>query len=328
MARVALLDQGELEPGGTCWAQLRLEAPLVARGGDRFVIRSYSPVTTIGGGIIVEPLPGKRKRLAKQEITLFRSLISGSADNGLLALAGYAGGRGLPLTRIPIESPFTPGQVASALERLKGTELIAASDIIFPAAAAVSARGRFLDAIDAFHESHPLRRGIDIEQLRRALPKTMATELGEFVLERLEAEGDIVARGSIVARAGFEPRMNEEQRGLRESFLRLLESAELTPPNLAGLPPALRDHPDLRQLLQILEEEGTVVALAPDLYLSRTTRDRVIEEIRSRFAGRGPLTAAEFREAVPVSRKYLIPLLEHLDSIGVTRRSGDTRTIP
>ncbi len=327
MARVALLERAELEPGALGWAQLRLEEPVVARGGDRFVIRSYSPVTTIGGGIIVEPLPGKRKRLTGQELPRFDALISGTVDAGLAALVRGSGWRGIPIARIPVEGPFTPQQVASTLERLEGKELLRAHGRVFPTDAATTALKRFLEAIDNFHQRYPLRRGIDLEELRRALPENAAPELGELILNRLQVEGVISAHGSVVARAEFRPRLNEEQSRLRDLLVQALDTAGLTPPTLTELPSELRDYAELRQLLRILEEEEAVVSLTPELYLSRTVRDQAIEEARRLLAGRGPLTAADFREAIPVSRKYLIPLLEHLDKIGVTQRSGDTRSL-
>jgi selenocysteine-specific elongation factor len=327
MARVVILDREEIRPGSSGWVQLRLEAPIVARGGDRFVIRSYSPITTIGGGIIAEPAPLRRRRLAEAATAHLGAIVGGTVDDTLASLVDQAGWIGLALERIPVETSFTPGEVAAAVDRLEGVALVRAHGLLFSASVAEAARHCFLEAIDTFHKAQPLRRGIDREKLRRALPRRAAPVLGEWTLNRLEGEGIISWRGSVVARAGFQPQLDEEQRRLRDLLLETLNTAGLRPPSLAELPSKLRDHADLRPLLLILEEEGAIVELAAELYLSRTVRDLAVEELRRDLAGRGPLTIAEIREVIPLSRKYLIPLLEHFDQIGVTQRDGDSRTL-
>lgn len=327
LARLALPGQSELEPGATCWAQLRLEAPVVARGGDRFVIRSYSPVTTIGGGIIVEPLASRRKRVSPEQATAFAAIASGSVTEGLLALATAAGWHGTPVSRLPIESRFSPGEVARAIEESTGSGLVRAGDRIFAATIAATARATFLHTVDDYHRRHPLRRGIEREELRRALPPATAPALGEWVLAQLEAERRIVAEGPHIKRAGFEYVLGPEEQRAADLIRQILDDAGLTPPPISTLPAAVRDLPELRQLLRILETEGQVVALTPELFLSRASRDHAIAETRRLLAGRGPLTATDFREAIPVSRKYLIPILEHLDLIGVTHRRGDQRIV-
>jgi selenocysteine-specific elongation factor len=327
MARVVLLDHEELGPGSSGWVQLRLEAPIVARGGDRFVIRSYSPITTIGGGVIVEPAPLRRRGLTEAATAHLGTMAGGTIDDTLASLVDQAGWLGLSLERIPVESSSTPGEVAAAVDRLEGVALVRAHGLLFSASVAEAARHIFLEAIDTFHEAEPLRQGIDREKLRRALPRRAAPALGEWILDRLEGEGVISRRGAAVARAGFQPRLDGERRRLRDLLLETLNAAGLRPPPLTGLPPELRDHADLRPLLLILEEEGLVVELAAELYLSRAVRDQAVEELRRDLAGRGPLTVAEFREVIPLSRKYLIPLLEHFDQIGITERNGDSRTL-
>jgi selenocysteine-specific elongation factor len=327
MARIALLDRPELEPGALGWAQLRLEAPVVARGGDRFVIRSYSPVTTIGGGVIVEPLPAKRKRVGEGEVAHFQTLLSGTIDEGVVTLTRGAEWGGIPVGRLPIEGPFAPRDVAGAIERLEGSALVRVKTNLYPAAAVAAARERFLAAVDAYHTASPLYHGIDREELRRALPATATPALGEWVLGRLEAEGVLVARGSLVARTEFRPQLNTHQYQIRELLLQMLAAGGLAPPPLTALPAKIRDYPELRQLLRLLEGEDAVVALTPELYISRAHCDQAIRAAQHLLAGRGPLSAADFREAIPVSRKYLIPLLEHFDRTGITQRSGDTRRL-
>lgn len=326
-ARLAIPGRGELEPGERKWVQLRLERPIVARAGDRFVIRSYSPVMTIGGGTIVEPLAGRLKRVGAAEAARFEAIHSGSPAEGIMALATAAGWRGIPVARLPVESRFGPVKIASALEALEGRGVVSVGGSIFTAATAAAARTCFLEAIDVFHARNPLHRGMEREELRRALPRLAAPALGEWVLKALVAEGSIIAEGPHFRRADFQYSLDPKQRQVRDLLLQILEEAGLTPPQLSALPAEIRELPEHRHLLRLLVEEGEVVALGPELYVSRRNLESAIAETRRLLSGRGPLSAAEFRDAVPVSRKYLIPILEHFDKIGVTRRSGDHRVV-
>lgn len=324
MARVFPLDRAELEPGTSGWAQLRLEAPVVARGGDRFVIRSYSPITTIGGGLIVEPTARRRGRLRDGEGPRLHALAADDCRTALVALADGAGWKGVPLTLAPTATRFSPVEIESILE---GEELVRVQDRIFPVALVANARERFLRAVDDFHRSHPLRPGIEREELRRTLPRGADPGFGESVLESLVREGIIEPRGAAMARTGYRSALDQEQMRVRDRLLNLIESGGLTPPHISAMPEELRGHPDLRDILRILEEEERVVPLTPDLYLGRSELEAAIAEVRRLLAGRGALAAADFREAIPVSRKYLIPILEYLDRIGVTERRGDLRSI-
>lgn len=327
LARLALLGEDELEPGASGWVQLRLEAPVVARTGDRFVIRSYSPVITIGGGIIAEPLARRRKRVTSADLKNFEALLSDSPGEGIRALAAQGGWHGAQVHRLPLETRFTPGVIKRALAELQEHSIATVGDQIFPAAIVAAARTCFLNAIDAFHARHPLHRGIGREELRRALPAPAPPALGEWVLEQLEAEGSITAEGPHIRRTGFQYTLDQEQRRIQEMIRQILDDAGLMPPPLSALPAEIRQFAAHRELLRLLEEEGAVVALGSELYVSKTSLDQAITETRRLLTGRGPLTVTEFREAIPVSRKYLIPILEHFDEIGITRRKGDQRSV-
>jgi selenocysteine-specific elongation factor len=327
MARVKLLDGEELAPGEVGWAQLRLEGPVIARAGDRFVLRSYSPVTTIGGGTVAEPAPERRKRWGDAERARFEAVLSGTAEESVLALVRGSGWRGALRTRLPIDTRFTPPELEGVLEHLDGTAIVRVGERLFAMEAVERARERFLAALDAYHAAHPLRPGMDREELRRALPAPAPAELGEWVLGRLRAEGEIVGQGTVCARRGFTPTLNDAQRRVRDLLQETVRGGGLTPPALAELPPPLRDHPDLRAILRLLEQDGALVALTPDLYLDRPILEDAIAQARERLAGSGPLAAAEFRQVFPVSRKFLIPLLEYLDRAGITHRQGDLRVL-
>ncbi|MBX6362967.1 MAG: selenocysteine-specific translation elongation factor [Gemmatimonadetes bacterium] len=326
MARVRLLDAARLDPGDEGWVQLRLEAPVAARAGDRFVLRSYSPVTTIGGGQIHEPTAPKRSRLEPSTAALLAPLAS-AADEAVVARVRLAGWSGVAVDRLPIETPLSPSAVAAALARLDGTAVQRIDSFVIDRRLATAARQALLHRADEYHAAHPLRPGIEREELRRARPPAAAGAVVAWALDGLIADGELVAHGAHVARRGFQPTLSPAQRALRDRLLTAFESAALTPPSIGELPEDVREHPDLRALLRLLEVDGKLVQLAPDMYISALSIQRAIAVARERLAGRGALAPTDFKEIFPVSRKYLIPLLEWFDRSGVTTRRGDLRSL-
>lgn len=329
MGRVALLGEPRLGAGEVGWAQLRLEEPVVARAGDRFVVRSYSPVTTIGGGIVVEPAPPKRKRLRGGEPEAFTAVLFGAPEDAIRARLDMAGWGGVQVHALSVEVPHTPATVDAAVAALESAgELVRDGDRVYAAKLAEQGRALLLDAVDAFHAVHPLEPGIDREALRRVLPEAARGGLGEWLLDQLLAEGTLVGKGGAVARSEFRHSLSPEQEQARERILSLLLEGGITPPTLGELPGELLSRPDLKPLLRILEEEGAIVPVAAELYYARGPLDDAIESVRRHLAGRDELGPADFKVALPLSRKYLIPLLEFFDRTGVTVRRGDRRAVP
>ncbi|HUE77754.1 MAG TPA: selenocysteine-specific translation elongation factor [Longimicrobiales bacterium] len=324
MARVRLLDAPRLDPGETGWAQLRLEAPIVARAGDRCVIRSYSPVTTIAGGLVAEPAALRRKRLDDEVVARLQARVGTDPAAAVSAVIEEAGATGAPLGRLPIEAGVTPADVEAAAA---GEGIVVTGGLAFPAAAAATAREALRTAVDAHHERWPLRAGIDLETLRRAA--VGAPALVQAALDELVTDGVLEARDGRIARAGFRPALDDVRRERAEAVLRALEEAGAAPPAadelaaLAGPEPRAAE-----EILHFLEAEGRIARLQPGLYMHSDVVDRLTAAVKGRLGGRSGLGPADFRDVVAVSRKHLIPILEHFDLIGVTVRHDDGRSVP
>lgn len=328
MGRVALLERDPVPPGDTAWVQLRLEAPVVARAGDRFVIRSYSPVTTIGGGIIAEPLAPKRRRLRAAERERLEAVLGSESAAAVLACARAEAWAGADRSRLAIETPHPPAAVAGVAERLEGEGLLVhIGDRIFAREIAEAARQRLLAAVDTFHQQQPLRPGIDRGELRRALPRRAAPPLAEWALAELLSGGTLEPRAGLVARHGFSPHLTREQAQARDRLADLLTHAGLMPPTIPELPASLRSRADFWPLLKLLEHDEQLVALTPDLYIARCALDAAIATARRDLAGRDGLGPADFKAVFQISRKFLIPLLEYFDRTGITTHRGDTRVV-
>jgi selenocysteine-specific elongation factor len=328
MGRVVLYDRRELAPAQEDWCQLRLERPVLARAGDRFVLRSYSPVTTIAGGTVAEPAASKRKTLRPVVRQALADVLGDDGDAGLRALAGLAGWQGIERASIGVALPRGVQALRRALE---GSDDAAPSTIggrVFTARTLDEARRLVLDAVARHHQQAPLDAAVPRDVVRRALPARAPADLADHVTATLLAEGALVARDNGLALPDFRPRLTNEQQAASERLLQLLRDGGLAPPTLSELPDDLMARPDFAALLAVLERQGDIIGIDREIYLDAATLIAARGAVRSRLAGRTDLGPADFREVLPLSRKYLIPLLQHFDATGVTIRRGEARAVP
>ncbi len=320
LARTALLDDDEiLPPGAEGWVQLRLETPLLARAGDRCVVRSYSPVTTIAGGTVVEPLAPKRSRIG-DDASRFEAIAPGGTG-AVRALLEGAGTTGVPLAALPILAGARPEEVAEVRRAA-----VEAGDRLFDPGALDTLRERLRDALDRHHAGRPLEPGMDPEELRRAGGADPG--LTEHAIEELLHEGVAVAREGRIARADWSPVLTAAQETLKGRIATALADAGPAAPRIDELTAALDGAAEVPELLALLEDEGAVVRVEPDLYLDAAALQAVANAVRDRLRGREGLGPADFRDAIDVSRKHLMPLLGYLDREGVTVRDREGRSVP
>lgn len=323
MARVVLLEgDGPLLPGAEAWAQLRLEAPLLARTGDRIVIRSYSPVTTIGGGVVAEVLAPRRARLADHDSDRLEALISGSPGRAVAALLDAGDTRGVDIDLLPMRTGATPTEVEEALAgavRIRGRA--------FATAALSSIEDRITAAVDEHHSRYHLEPGIEPEPLRRACGSA-DPDLVNHALDGLVADGTLTIRRGAVARSGVEVTLSAAEEALRERIAQAIAAKGNAPPRLEELAHAFEGAAELEALVGLLEAEGRLVRLEHDLFIDAATLRATVAAVRHRFAGRAGVTPGDFREVVDISRKHLMPLLAYMDREGITVRSGEGRSVP
>jgi selenocysteine-specific elongation factor len=325
MARAFLLDGQVLEPGGVGWAQLRFETPLVARAGDRLVVRSYSPVTTIGGGIVAETSPLRRRRLAPRDHRFLSALVAGAPADRVAAVIDQAGDAGVPRAALPIATGATPGAVDDALDALSA---LTAGDRVFPVEAGPRVAAAMLDALRAYHAAHPLRRGMDPEQLRRAAPEGAHDALVDHTVAGLIERGELVMAHGRAALSGFAPALDPEQQADCDRILAAFADAGYAPPRLDEVAALVRRPAELTEIMALIEADGHLVRLDQDFFIHREHLERIAHDVRHHFAGRSDVSPAEFRDVVDTSRRHLIPILEHLDRTGVTVRAADGRAVP
>jgi selenocysteine-specific elongation factor len=328
MARVVLLAGNErLEPGASAWAQLRLETPQVARARDRFVIRSYSPVTTIGGGVVVEPHARKRRRAEDTTLERLQNLLDGTDEEAVIAAVELAGWDGAEASALAITTGISPTAAEAIVRDAPRHGLARVADQIFGLDRLEHVQQRLVERADEEHRRNPLRQGISREELIRAAPKGCPEAIAAWCINARITAGQLEPVAGLIRRPGFEPRLTPGQESTRERILTVLADGDLTPADTTALEAAVNGGNDFVALLKLLEAEGAIVALSPDLYLERGRLDVAVSRLREAFPTGRELTPADFREVFGVSRKYLIPLLEHLDKARVTARIGDARRL-
>lgn len=314
MARVALFGISAVEPGMSAPAQLRLEAPVVARCGDRFVVRSYSPVTTIAGGVVLEPVPPKRKRLTKRERDALEGLARGGA-RGLLGAVVLAGWQGLEEAMLGVRAgwggdpPETGGEGPWRL-----------NSVYFDTGIVAAGEAKILDAVRHYHDIHSLAAGVPLAALRAALPPHAHPRLADGLAARLERRGRLIVDGKVARLPGFEAALSPDEEELSNRILRHLEDAGLQGPATDELEALLSGHPRTSAVLAFLASKGRILLLGDAYWVMTAAIDQAATRVVEELGGEEGLGPADFRRVLPVTRKHLIPVLACLDAKGVTQR--------
>ena len=321
MARLALFDTADVPPARPTVAQLRLEAAVVARAGDRFVIRSYSPVTTIAGGVVLEPVPPKRKRLAAGERAALDAISRGgdAALRGATALAGWAG---LDTVSIGVRA----GRRGRADALPADLALIEAA--LFDPAIVTGGEDRIMAAVRRYHRDHSLQAGAPLDVLRTSLPPRSHPKLADGLVARLARDRKLVVAGKLARLPGFEAAPTPAEEEVAARIIAFVKDAGLQGPATAELAAGLSERQAaLEPLLEYLAAEGRIRLLGDSFWIAAEVLDRAAERVVETLGGKDGLGPAEFRDVLPVTRKHLIPLLGHFDATGVTHRSGGTRSV-
>ncbi|GMR13312.1 MAG: selenocysteine-specific translation elongation factor [Gemmatimonadota bacterium] len=327
MARTVVLDSDGLGPGEEGWVQLRLEQPILARARDRFVIRSYSPMTTIGGGLVAEPNAPKRRTGTPEALETLKRVIEGDAAEAVEACAALSKWSGALVTHLPIMTGLSASVASDVIPVLMEAGACVVAGRVYHRETVESGRKLFLDSVAGFHAEAPLRPGIPLEELRQRIPNDEESRLADGLLSILESEGKLRMSSGIASIPGFQPELNPGQRKVYDTILRIYHDRGLTPPAVGELPGSLRKHRDLWPILKLLEVRSEIVALDGDFFMATSTLQAAESRVISELGGRHGLGPSDFKEVLPVSRKHLIPILAYFDRKGVTSRRDDGRDV-
>ncbi|MCY3801914.1 MAG: selenocysteine-specific translation elongation factor [Chloroflexi bacterium] len=318
-AAVRLLDVDALEPGSTAWVQMRVRQPVSAKQGDRFVVRQLSPAVTIGGGEIVAPKASRLRRHDSDVLERLERLATGDmADSIALALE-----RSGPMRRRELaEAAGGPGPefdqaMAKALE---AEQVVHAGNTYFESEGLRRLVNGAKSLLAEFHEANPLRSGLQREELRNRLGLGSG-QFNDFI-SHLELEGVVQVDGAVVRLTSHRVELTEEQERAVSALLEVLRKAGINAPPLNEL---AKRFGVADELLDSLGAEGRLVRVASNLGYEAESFEGIKNSILELIEDRGKIDVAGLRDHFASSRKYCLPILEYLDSAGITRRVGDFR---
>jgi len=329
VARMLLLDRDELRPGESCLVQCRLDRGIVAERGDPYVIRSYSPMTTIGGGMVLDPYPEKHRRFRPEVIAHLEELKKAPSAGGdaafvwrkLEELVVAGSDRLVKETRIDrgtIEAILENDLQAGHVEKLAGAYI--------PADKLQEYEKVLLDQLENYHREHPLLPGISRARLKGILPRSFEQREYDALLSRLEEKKLISAKGDVVSLYDFEPDPSGKDKERLDRLNETYRLAWLQPPSVkAAMEKAEADPARRDELFGYLQDKGILVKINEELYFHHDAYREAISLLRRHFNSEETLTLAQFRDLADTSRKYAQALLEHFDQEKLTRRVEDYR---
>lgn len=335
LGRIYLLEERALEPGRPAWAQIRLQAPAVCMPGDHFVLRRYSPLTTIGGGIVLDNSPPKHRRrdlshLLPRLAGLYDAFRAGpeQASRALVRfLVERRKAAGVDLSSLVQQTGLKPECLLRLVEGEEDLVVVPQDPPLLVARSHLDQLARRLvEFVGTYQQEHPLSPGVPREELKERFLNNGSNPYFQFLLARLEKEQKLQSRGSVVTLFGKEIQLEPEQEEIRGQLLSLVEEAAFQPPTLEELTAHLPYPPEkVRQLYFFLIQQGSLVKISEGIVVSARQLERLKERLQKEFPPGSPFTVPQFKQLFDISRKYAIPYLEYLDRNRVTRRSGDER---
>lgn len=328
IGRVSLLDSERLEPGAQGFVQIRLEKPLVCARSDRFVIRTYSPMFTVGGGVVLEPHAPRHKRFNHEVIEHLQSLLTGTPAEKVLAILAQlpAGMEEAELVR-RVEGEVS--DIQTLLRQLEEEQkVLRVGDVWFEQGVWQELLERVKQTLHRYHQQNPLRAGMPREELRSIVTKGLSPRLFEALLVRWQVQGAIALQGTLVRLADFSIRLNERQQRLAERVAQVIREGRATPPPVSLIAQRVGAPPDaVKAMIGVLQEMGVLVQVGEDIFFHQEVIEELAELVRRTIREKGSLSVGEFRDLTGSSRKFAVPLLEYFDNIRLTRRVGDVRVL-
>ncbi len=326
IAQVILLGAKQLLPGESGFARLKLDRPVVLFPGDRFIIRQYSPVITMGGGRVLDA--GDPPRIERRDqLPFLQSIANATPPQALLARVERKRTSGLTLTEAVAETGWLPARVQQLAAELKQAGSVAIfGSVLLATGALEKVRAELSTLVGSFHDKNPLQPGINKEQLRDALHAQ--PELFDGVIAALLREKKLEADGELLRLPGRGVVLRDEEAESKAQIEKAFAAAGLKVPLLKDVLASLPvDKVRAQKIVTLLLRDRVLVKLSDDLVFHRDALEGLRRQVVANKSKTPKLSVPQFKDLFDVSRKYAIPLLEYLDRERVTRRVGDERII-
>jgi selenocysteine-specific elongation factor len=331
LARVILLEGDEMHPGASQLVQLRLEEAGVAARGDRFVIRRYSPVQTLGGGVVLDPQPSKHRRLKDDVNAALQDLEHDDLTEVLAARLKAAGLEPRTLNALAAEMGIADADIELRLKTLIEmghvmSFVVTGRDHYAHQACWALLKAEIEKGLTKFHRANPLRQGARREELRALVEDRPALEFFEYGVAHLTESGVISSGDSLLGLSSHTIALSREQALIRDQILPLLQEGGTSPTDLKALPEELgQDAKGVHEVVAAMQAMGELVRLEDSLLFHLDVIAQVEEKLLTYFQSASEIDVARFRDLVGTTRKYAVPMLNYFDTKGTTIRQGDIR---
>jgi len=330
LAKVFLLESGELQSGDSNYARFKLKEPLPCKRGDRFVVRFFSPIETIGGGIILDSLPQNRISRNESAINALKIREQGSIEEiveltaneyrGVLTELDLCRRADIDITKCKetVETLLTKGCLIKLMQDRYISKKV------------IEAYGKESKGLLAeYHRTYPLRGGMNIAELRQKLLPEIGLSEANAVLKELSDRNSINLLGKVASLPDFSVSYSTAQENIRERLLTKLIASGYdvdTPEEIAALF-SKNEKRDFEQVLESMTASGEIIVISPQIYWHKDVYEKAVGLIHEHFKKEEEITLAQCRDLLGTSRKYALALLEHLDGKKVTKMQGDARRL-
>ncbi len=338
MGRISLLTQDEISPGNRAAIQLLCEEPVAVWPQDHFVVRSYSPATTIGGGTVLgnQP-PRKRKRATDHDrqanSAIFQALEHGSLEEQLLLFLEESQTSGLTADELSIRLGLFGKQFKKIMNGPLSTRKVVVVDSAAQRYLAQTVsdgiESALLTTLTAFHHRQPLQNGLSKEELRSSLGKRVGQKVFQFCLHELGKKGLVVQEEAEVRLATHSIALHADEQALQQEIAAWYQNKGLATATIRESGERFADAPDkmVKEVLALLLRQGQLVKISESLYYHADTIAKLTRDLSDFLLREGDIDAPRFKEMTGLTRKFSIPLLEYFDRVKLTIRVGDTRIL-
>jgi selenocysteine-specific elongation factor len=321
--RVIIYGKDELKPGAKAFSQIRFKAPVTVMAGDRFIMRRFSPLMTIGGGEILDVSPKRRNR--DERLRDLAILEQGTLQEKILVKVFQSGLSGSAMADIAGWISVEPSELQREVNAMiKAGKLMACEGRLIHGDNYEAFRAGIIESLDRFHRSNPLKPGMNKDSLR-GMFKGLEPQLFEILVGQV---GEIAVEREIVKLKTFSISLSEDKKILKDRLFKTLEQADFQPPSKDELAKSVSMNPqETGELLRIMASEKFLVRINDSIYIPAGNYDTMMNRLRSFFSTKKEMTVGEFRDMLGTSRKFALPFLEYLDSNKITLRVGEVRKL-
>lgn len=327
LCRAVLLDQSEIGPGESGYVQLRLEEEIALRRGDRFIVRFYSPLETIGGGVVLEPNPERAKRFDQETIEGLKQKESGAPEDVIALHVKNQGMAMITQNELAKLTAMSVDEVAENVEILKKQERVLVypmkKDVyVWDCAVEADGRQQLKDGLLTHVQKYPYRYGMPkAEACTRWFSKMKPAVFDQYV-DELTAAGEISRRAEFLAPAQYEIQKDEVYHHVSATIIAEAENAGYDFIRISEMSDLRTPRETVDDVLQSMMAEGFLIKVADDMYTTGKLMDEAKERIILQLKQEGKITIAQVRDMFSTSRKSAKPILEYMDSIKITKKTG------